>query len=504
MIKILVAECQQEVSSFNPKLSGLENFVLRQGNSILEYHRTGRHEMGGALGVFDPRPDVELVPTYSALLITPGGTLATADWTRLAHDFLAALRAAPAVDGAYFSMHGAIASERESDCTGYLLAEARKILGDDIPIVVSLDMHGILTDQTVKHSDAIVVNHTYPHVDFPETGARSARLLLKILAGDVQPVTAKVTLPCLVRGDELITSTGLFGQSIRQAQAVEAGPNGLSAGMFIGNPFTDVPELQSYSFVVTNNDPERAEREALRIAEGFWANHDKMQVPLVSLEEMARLTLANRQGTVGLVDAADAASSGASGDSNAILRQLMMAGYQGRVLVAIADEPATQQAFAAGVGGTITTTVGGTLDPQRFPPLTVTGQVRMLSDGQFRHETFGEGRAGPTAVLQVDNYTVIVTSRPANLRDRALFLAHGQDPKRFDAVVIKAPHCERHMYADWCALMVNVDAPGSTSANLRRLGHRRCPRPIAPLDGNVPFAPKAKLFQRAIRRQISS
>src|SRR6185436_15902753 len=103
--------------------------------------------------------------------------------------------------------------------------------------------------------------------------------------------------------------------------------------MFIGNPFTDVPALQTYSFVVTENDPACAQREAIRIAESFWANHEKMQVPLVSLDEMARIAakmLASEPCTISLVDAADATSSGASGDSNAVLRKLIETGYKGR------------------------------------------------------------------------------------------------------------------------------------------------------------------------------
>src|SRR3954469_21575674 len=123
--------------------------------------------------------------------------------------------------------------------------------------------------------------------------------------------------------------------------------------MFIGNPFTDVPALRTYSFVVTDNDPRRAEREAIRIAECFWANHEKMQVPLVSLDEMARLAAASTSGTVALVDAADATSSGASGDSNAILRKLIETGYRGRTLLPIVDAPAVRKAFAAGIGATI-------------------------------------------------------------------------------------------------------------------------------------------------------
>jgi len=497
MTRILIAECKQEVSTFNPHLSGYQDFGVRMGGELLSYHRTVRNEIGGALSVFDAAQEVALVPAYSAFFITSGGTLAKVAWERIAQEFLDSIRAAPPVDGVYFCMHGAMASEEELDPEGWLLAETRKILGEDIPIVVSLDLHGILTDKMVEHSDAIVAYHTYPHVDFFETGQRAARLLLRIVAGEVKPVTAKVAIPALVRGDELITATGLFGDSIRLAQTAENGPGGLSAGMFIGNPFTDVPALQTYSFVVSDNDPALAEREALRIAGSFWANHEKMRVPLVSLDEMAAIAKASTHGTLALVDAADATSSGASGDSNAILRKLTETGYAGRTLLPIVDEPAVQQAFAAGIGATIQTTVGGTLDPQRFQPLPITAKVRLLADGRFRSESFGEEwQAGLTAVLDADNFTLVASSRGVNLYDRSFFHAHGQNPERFDAVVVKSPHCQHHMYAAWCTRMVNVDAPGSSSANLPYLGHTRCPRPIFPLNAGVPFNPVAKIFQR--------
>jgi len=498
MNRILIAECKQEVSTFNPHLSGYGDFGVRRGRELLDYHRTVRNEIGGALSVFDEAPDVALVPAYSAFFITSGGTLAKPDWERIASEFLEEIRKAPSVDGVYFCMHGAMASEEELDPEGWLLAETRKILGESIPIVVSLDLHGILTDRMVEHSDAIVAYHTYPHVDFFETGQRAARLLLRILAGEVKPVTAKVAIPALVRGDELITATGSFGQSIRIAQEVENGPGGLSAGMFIGNPFTDVPELRTYSFVVTDNDTALAEREALRIAESFWAHHEKMRVPLVSLDEMVAILASHEGGgTIALVDAADATSSGASGDSNAVLRTLMDSGYRGRTLLPIVDEPAVKAAFTAGIGATITATVGGTLDPARFTPLTITATVRFLSDGRFRSESFGEEwLAGPTAVLEAGNLTLVVSSHAVNLYDRSFFFAHDQDPRCFDAVVVKSPHCQPHMYADWCIRMINIDAPGSSSANLPYLGHTRCPRPIFPLDAEVPFRPVAKRFFR--------
>jgi microcystin degradation protein MlrC len=499
MPRILIAECKQEVSTFNPHLSGYDDFGVRRGEELLSYHRTVRNEIGGVLSVLDATPGVEMVPAYSAFFITSGGTLAKAAWERIATEFLDSIRAAPPVDGVYFCMHGAMASEAELDPEGWLLAETRKILGAHIPIVVSLDLHGILTDRMVEHSDAIVAYHTYPHVDFFETGQRAARLLLRIVAGEVKPVMAKVTVPALVRGDELITATGSIRHAMEAAKAAEQGAGGLSAAMMWGNPFTDVPELASCAFVLTDNDPARAQREALHIANLFWEHHEKMQVPLVSLQEMTRIAKAQGQGTLALVDAADATSSGASGDSNAILRALMEAGYTGRTLLPMVDEPAVKMAIAAGIGATITTTVGGTLDPKRFTPLPITATVRLISDGRFRSESFGEEwLAGPTVVLESANFTIVVSSRAVNLYDRSFFYAQGQNPQNFDAVVVKSPHCQHHMYADWCAGMVHVDAPGSSSANLPYLGHTRCRRPMFPLDAEVTFEPKVKMFSRNV------
>jgi microcystin degradation protein MlrC len=497
MLKILIAECKQEVSTFNPHKSGYEDFMIRYGDKLLNYHRTVRNEIGGALSVLDVANHVRLVPTYSAFFITSGGILAKESWQKIAEDFLGTIREAPAVDGVYFCMHGAMASEEESDPEGWLLQETRKILGEKIPIVISLDLHGILTDRMVEHSNAIVAYHTYPHIDFFETGQRAARLLLRIVEGKVKPVTAKVAIPALVRGDELITATGLIGQSMRIAKDIENNPPGLSCGLFIGNPFTDVPALQTYSFVVTDNDPEMAEREAIRIAESFWANHEKMQVPLVSLDEMAIIVKTHTQGTLALIDAADATSSGASGDSNAILRKLIETKYTGQTLLPIVDEPAVRHAIAAGIGSTIQTSIGGSLDPQRFKPLEINAKVLLLADNRFRSESFGEEwYSGPTAVLKVNNFIIVVSSRAVNLYDRSFFFAHGQNPKHFDIVLVKSPHCQRHIYADWCKGMVNVDAPGSTSANLHSLGYKHCPRPIFPLDCNVQFSPKALLFKK--------
>jgi microcystin degradation protein MlrC len=495
MPSILVAECKQEVSSFNPVLSHYADFAVSQGEEVLARHRGVRSEVSGALDVFAAQPDVTVVPTYSARAITSAGTLAAPDFARIRAEFLDALRRAPRPDAVYFALHGAMAAEDEDDVEGRLLEGAREILGESVPLVVSLDLHGVLTDRMLQHSHAVVMYHTYPHVDFFETGQRAARLLLRLLAGQARPVTAAVTVPALVRGDELITATGLLGGIIREAQALEQSPGGLVAGLFIGNPFTDVTGLCTRSVVVTDGDAERARREAVRLAEKFWAVRERLQAHLTPLPHAIREARETR-GTVIFVDAADATSSGAPGDSNAILRGLVEQGYPGRALIPLVDPPAVRAAFAAGVGATMPTTLGGALDP-RWRPLPVSARVRLLSDGRFPSESHGDQwYSGETAVLDMGNITVVCTSRAVSLYDRSLFLAHGRDPQQFDLVVQKSPHCQDRFFKTWAARLINVDVPGATSANLKSLGHARCLRPMFPLDDGVEFRPEAKLFSR--------
>jgi microcystin degradation protein MlrC len=500
-MKILVGECKQEVSSFNPVPSRYTDFDISWGQELVDFHHGLNTEMCGALGSFAGRGDVAIAPAYSARARTSGGTLARPDYARIRREFMEGVRAAfhgdgAPVDGIYLSLHGAMAAEGEDDPEGALLAEVRAIVGERIPLVVSLDLHGVLTPRMLSHCDAIVAYHTYPHVDFATTGERAARLLMRILNGEVRPVTAVVPIPALVRGNELITATGLFGQSIRRAQAIEAGPGGLSAGMFIGNPFTDVAGLRSNSFVVIDDDPVWAEREAIALATEFWAVRERLQAPLVPLAEAVEIAK-QATGAVILTDAADATSSGASGDSNLIVRGLLDAGYTGKVLAPIVDPAAVQAALAAGVGNTVETTVGGRRDPARFAPLPIRARVALLSDGQFISESNGAlWDAGPSAVLVAEHVTWVAASQPVSLYDRSFFYAHGQEPRRFDAIVVKSPHCQPHMFDEWAGQTVNVDVPGSTSANLKTLGHRRCARPIFPLDPEVSFTPRAQLYRR--------
>lgn len=493
--RVLVAECMQEISSFNPLQGGYENFHIERGEEMRAQEGLNT-SLGGAFEVFR---ETGLEPVLAiGARSGSAGLLSAAGWKKVSAEVLESIarQAATGVEGMYFSMHGAMAADGELDPEGYLLTETRKILGPDKPIVISLDLHGILTDRMLSQVDGVAIYHTYPHVDFASTGQRAARILHRLLTKKCRPTIARVVIPALVRGDELITKTGCYGELIREARRMELEGTAMSAGIMIGNPFTDVPELCSQVIVATDGDGALAKAEALKLAQEFWPRRHRMQGKLISLER-AIAQARTIPGPVIFTDAADATSSGATGDSNLILRGLRDAAYTRRVLAQIVDPGAAAAAHKAGVGATITVPLGGSIDPKRFPPMTVTARVRLLSDGQARLETMKTGLdAGPTAVLQFDNFTVVVFSKTLSLFDRAMYYANGLNPKDYDLTVVKSPHTEHHMYDAWVDNNFNIDVPGATSANLPTLGHTICARPMYPMEPDAPFEPVAKLYSR--------
>ena len=485
----------QEISSFNPVPSRYENFRIERGEEMLSQEGLNT-ALGGALPVLRAA-GMEPVFATSARAGS-AGLLAAEGWSRLSAEILAAIWAGAqsGVDGVYFSMHGAMGAEGELDPEGYLLEETRRIVGERAPIVISLDLHGILTDRMLRQVNGLAIYHTYPHVDFADTGRRAGEFLVRLVREKLRPVIARVVIPALVRGDELVTRTGCYGDLIREAQRIERDGTALAAGIMIGNPFTDVPELCSQVVVVTDGREEAAAGEAVRLAEEFWPLRHRMQGKFISLER-AIAQAATMSGPVVFTDAADATSSGATGDSNIILHGLRKADYRKRVLAQIVDPIAASKAHEAGVGAQIDVTLGGVLDSRRFSPMAVKARVRSLSDGLARLETMKIGLdAGPTAVLTFDNFTVVVFSRGLSLFDRAMYYASGLDPRDFDLVVVKSPHTEYHMYDAWVEKNFNIDVPGATSANLPTLGHTICARPMFPLDEAVPFNPQAALYSR--------
>ena len=495
MPTILINECLQEVSTFNPVQSHLGQFYETEGVTFLEKHKKISSEVQGAMSVFE-QCDYKLLGGYSARMMSSGGVLKQHDFDHIQKQFLAPiLEHHENCDAFYFSLHGAMQAETCDDPEGFLLKQAVEIIGKEKPIIISLDLHGILTEKMLQNIWAFSVLHTYPHVDFVENGERAAELLIHCLKTQRRPILLDIPIPALVRGDELITETGIYGKLIQQTiDLVEQNVEVLAGGVMIGNPFTDVPELKSHVLLTLDNDQKQAElsKACQKIAAQFWENKHLMQAELFRMSDAFEF-YQQVGGPVILADAADATSSGASGDSNVILKAIVDYDASIPSLVPILDAPAALLAKEAGVGNQLTLQLGGACDKKRFKPITLSVEVLHINEDPIPNVSHGGVYdAGLTAVVGYKKIEIVIFSQPIHLFDPSIFTGNGCDPKEFDFIVVKSPHTQYHFFSAWSKKTFVLDVPGSTSANLPSLGHVNCQRPIYPLDFIQSFIPQTK------------
>ncbi len=229
MKKVLIAGCAQEISSFNPVECKYEIFHIIQGNEIYDYHLGKNSYIGGAIEEINKSKNIEPIFTYVAEGFA-AGTLEHSAFIKIKNEFLEKIKLyVNKIDGIYLSLHGAMGSSKELDPEGLILEEVRKIFGKNIPIVISLDLHGVLTEKMLNNCDGVSSLLTYPHVDFSETGKRAIKFLKKLMLENIKPVAARVKIPAIVRGKELITETGLFGNQTKYAKSLIEDEKVLSA-----------------------------------------------------------------------------------------------------------------------------------------------------------------------------------------------------------------------------------------------------------------------------------
>ena len=124
--------------------------------TFLAAQRGRESEVSGALDVLETTAGVQVVPGFGAWAYSSAGTLSADGFRTLADGFLDAVRANRDVDGIFFCMHGSMVAADELDPEGRLLEATRAIVGEDVPIVVSLDLHGVLTERMLRQADAVV------------------------------------------------------------------------------------------------------------------------------------------------------------------------------------------------------------------------------------------------------------------------------------------------------------------------------------------------------------
>lgn len=495
--RIAIGQVMEESNTFVRQRADLAHFQANQllhGPEIAMRLSGTRSEIGGFLDTLGPA-GVEIVPTVAANCVS-SGPVPRATFEALKEALLDRLAATGPVDGVLLALHGAMVLEDDPDGEGALLAAVRARVGPGVPIVATLDLHATITPRMVEEADALVGYDTYPHIDLYETGVKAARLLLAALRGEVRPVTLFARAPMLVPAEGMGTRDRPMTELMAEAKRLEARPGVLSVSLFPVQPWLDVPGTGFSVVAVADGAGRAAELEpAVRqLAWQAWEARRGFRADLLAVDEAIRRALAEDGGPFVLSESADSTGSGSPGDSVAVLERLLALGVRERCFVPVVDAEAVGQAVAAGVGAQLTTTVGGRLDPRWSRPVTLTGRVRVLSDGRYvgsdlksRGTEFHMGRA---AVIDTGPIAVLVTERPAFTVDPAFYRAVGLEPRDAKIVVVKSPLQFRDGYGAFARGLWVLDTPGPSTANLTRLDWRRLSRPLFPFDDD--FEPEIR------------
>ena len=207
-MRIAIAKIFQETNTFNPvpfKLEDFERFGIYFGEMIIDKFR-GVGELGGFINVCEEQGEsVEMFPLICATSWA-GGRWTSRAMNYFEEELLGEFEKIVPVDGVLISLHGSMASADVDDASGHLLAIVRKKIGDEIPLVATLDHHANITKQMVAASDALVGYKECPHTDSFETGVRAARLFFSILRKEVVPTVETRKIPMLTPIDKFWTS----------------------------------------------------------------------------------------------------------------------------------------------------------------------------------------------------------------------------------------------------------------------------------------------------------
>jgi len=464
MTKVLMAGFLHETNTFSSTPAVWENFVngegfprMHQGNELFQLA-----DVNIPLGGFvNTAPEKwELVPTIWCAA-SPSGPVAVETFEHVARQITeACLTEHP--DAVYLDLHGAMVTESYSDADGELIRRVREIVGPEIPIVVSLDLHANVSDLMAETANGMVAYRTYPHIDMAETGQRCAQLLRHILDG-------RSTELHLERLDFLIptisgsTMDGPAKEVYSLLQSLSDEVPFVSIAMAF--PATDVPECRPCVFGYGDDSRLLATRVA-ELRQQIADREPNFETQAFPVDDAVQLAVENiREGVRPVIIADTQDNPGAGGDSNTtgVLRALMAQDVPGSACAAIHDPEIVEQAVQAGVGAHISVRFPGS-ETVGDAPLEANFEVEKISNGEilFEGPMMNGNRlsVGPSVVLKHSNVRVIVNNHKAQIMDRNQFRAAGVEPEEQNILVVKSSVHFRADYAHIAGNIIVALAPG--------------------------------------------
>ncbi len=405
----------------------------------------------------------------------PGARVEGAGFEAIVDEIVERIEALGQFDAIYLDLHGALVAEGFDDGEGELVSRLRRRFGDDMPIVVSLDLHGNVTDRMVEAASVLVAYRTYPHIDMAETGERAAAGLAAIRErGAMQ--SRHVKLPFLIPIHKQTTFAepmrGVYDR-LAELEKVNSGVESLS--FLPGFPLSDIAECGPS--VLCYGYDEGAVHEASRsLADMIQRQIDAFDAGLPDAAEAVRQATAwSGPRPVVLADVQDNAGGGGTSDTTWLMRALIEADAKA-ALGMLFDATSAAQAARAGVGAIVEFELGGRLTGEDSP-LRQVFEVVALADEPFRLSGPMAGGAvanlGQMARLRHGQVEVVVVSERTQCHDLEFFRRVGIEPSQIDIVAVKSTNHYRAAFEPIAGTIIEAGCPGACVMDPATLPYRR-------------------------------
>lgn len=493
--RVLTAEFVHESNTFKKGLTDLAAF--RRETLDLGEVATGRFGDVNAeiAGFLDAGRDAGwTIRHVVSAHATPGARV-----SREAFDYIAGLICDAAreekdrLDGILLGLHGAMVPDFCEDGEGELLSRLRAIVGPDLPIAVTLDLHAIATPAMIRQAQIFVSYKTYPHVDMRETGRHAGRLLDTAMRKATRPATCRAHRPMLEEANSGRTDVPETAELYARATAHEEEAGILAVSINASFAEADVAEAGPTVLVTHDANVEGAAERAREIAEAIadtiWQQRGNVSNTFLTPGEAAIMArdFDASSGPLVIADYADNPGAGAYGDATALLSALIEAGADGGGFAPVIDPQAASFLHEHNVGDTVTLPLGGKIDPDfGGGPLTLTGTIETLSDGVYT----GDGPIlggithtfGPTAVFRSNGIDILVVSIPGQMLDLQQLRAFNVEPTSLKFLALKSMQHFRAAYEPLAGRVIVCDSGALATPRAELRPYIRVKRPIWPLD----------------------
>ncbi len=475
--RIAIAGIGIESSTFSPAKTHEEAFHARIGDSI--FGRYDFFDVGS-----DIRKRAEWVPSLVGKSL-PGGIVTREAYESMTEKILKMLKEGGPYDGLWFDIHGAMSVVGLDDAEGDLIKRIREVVGTDVLISTSMDLHGNVSERLAEHSDLITCYRMAPHEDALESKKRSIDLMLdRLESGKGKPkYKAWIPVPILLPGEK--TSTRIEpGKSLyAKIPSVENQKGVIDAAIWIGYAWADEPRNHAV-VMVTGDDKEKVTAGAEKLANAFWdvRNEFEFVAPVATLEESLKMALVSDKKPFIISDMGDNPTAGGAGDVTWTITEILKrpefkkANGPSVIYASIPGPEFVTEAMKLGVGGKISATAGAAVDNRYAPPIKLIGTVEAIKEGDRDAEV--------EVVVKVGSVHVIVTKKRKPYHQEKDFTDLGLNPRESDIVVVKIGYLVPELYemrGDW----IMAQTPGGVDQDLERLGYKHIKRPMFPLDADM-------------------